>query len=1363
VKNLLRVVVGILAGQLIAVAAYGQTLALHRYTTANGLPQTIVYSICQDGRGLLWAGTQGGVASFDGQQFRTYDGRQGLPDNHVRAVAAGADGTIWLGHEYGGLSWLREGRIHHCRLPGLRLPGHVRSLLPVAGGVVWVATAGQGLLRVQCTARDTLLTRITQAQGLPSDSVNFIKPGLAGQLWVATARGLVALDASSGRRLPPAQQLPPLLAKNAVNSFYRVNDQLFWCATPTGLVQLAAGADWQTRCYTTAEGLCANLVLSVVQDRNGKVWATTAEGLCRAPGAGQRFACFPGQHTFDSDQAHDLLEDREGSLWIVDDNGLGQHLADERFQQFSLADGLIDNEVHAILKLGPGEYWVGTRLGLMALHTNSPGGRLLETVPLPGGAGGKFVRSLLRDRRGGIWVGTLAEGALRYDPATRRWTSYNHVPGLRGQRIASLAEDRQGRIWLATRQAGVTVFDPATGSFTTFDEEHGGLSSNSFWKAFCDHTGQVWLGSDDAGLIRVEAGASRFSFRRVDGQPGRLSIGSISEDQQGRLWLGSIGAGLLRFEPRTGQLRAYGLETGLQTLNPYFAQCDSAGHVWLGTNRGLDCFTIASAKAVSYSLAEGFAGLETNQNAVLLDAGNCLWVGTVNGLMHYNPALTHANRIAPQTQLTGLRVAFRDTSLAAGTALPYRLNTIAFDYIGISLANPEKVRYRYRLRGFDEGWVGPLAATSASYTNLPPGDFTFEVVAANNEGVWSPQPATFSFSIQPPWWRTWWAYLAYAGLFGFTLYAVRVNTRARERQRADRQLERQALSHLQELDRVKTDFFTNVSHEFRTPLTLIMGPAEELASEAAEAETRQRGGLILRNARRLLQLINQLLDLSKLEAGALQLRPSAGDLATFVRQLVASFASLAESRGVVLRCQVPENAVPFVFDALKLEDVCNNLLANAIRFTPGGGTVTVSLQETPPALAAPNGGIQLMVHDTGPGIDAAHLPHLFDRFYQGAPAAEARTGTGIGLALARELTELHGGTIEVSSILGAGATFTVSLPRLLHAPAAPAAEALPSSAQPPEVATDNTVIPPAAPDAELVLIVEDNDEVRELIRSTLEPAGYRLLLAADGLAGLGQARAEVPDLVISDVMMPGLDGYELCQQLKTDPATSHIPVVLLTARSSAEAKLQGLETGADSYLAKPFNPRELRAQVRNLLHLRTSIQARFHANPGPGRVGEEMPAPATTEPQPASADAGEELTFAPAAAHLLLDPLAAHEAAVAALPSLDQEFLRKVSESVLRHLDDEEFDVDQLGSDVAMSRTQVHRKLKALTGQSPGEYIRVTRLNRALALLRARTGTVAEVSYQVGFGSPTHFSTAFSKHFGYPPSAVAKQLASEPQ
>ncbi|HEX8657776.1 MAG TPA: two-component regulator propeller domain-containing protein [Hymenobacter sp.] len=1331
-KGLLRTLVwgwGLLALH----PAFSQALALREYTIANGLPQSVVYALCQDGQGRLWAGTQGGVCTFDGQQFRVLDGRQGLTDNHVRAVAAAPNGTIWLGHEYGGLAWVRRGKVGRCRLPGVAPTLHARRIALAPDGAVWVATEGQGLLRLRCGPRDTALTRLTRAQGLPSDNVSFVGPGPHGQLWAATDAGLAVLSATTGRVAAAEQQaLPPAVRTGLINSFSRVNDSVFWVATSQGLLRLSGGSGaWQVRRFGPRHGLCSANVRQVLQDRAGRVWATTATGLSCAPASGRPFECVAGGGSFDSDVASDLLEDREGSLWAVHDNGIAQHLPDDGFAQFTTAQGLPDNEVHSLLKKRHGEYWVGTTTGLVLLRPGAAPGQQAQAVTLPGGPTQHFVRCLFTDRRGDLWVGLSEAGVLRYRPATGRWTAFDQRPGLAGQSVVSIAEDGRGRIWLLTRQAGLTVFDPATQGFQTFDARHGGLGTSDLWQIVRARNGWLWVGTDDRGLVRLDPATD--TFWRVPGQPDRLSIGSISEDGRGNLWLGSIGNGLLRYDGR--RLQSFGLQTGLQSNNPFFVQCDSLGHVWLGTNLGLDCFDTRTGRARSYGLAEGFTGRETNQNAVLLDQGGQLWVGTINGLMHYNPARARPNRTPPRTFVTGLRIFLKDTALVSGLVLPHHLSHLTFDYIGVSLTNPGKVRYQYRLAGFDPDWVGPLATTSATYTNLPPGDYAFEVKAANNDGVWNAAPATYSFSIRPPWWRTWWAYLLYAGGFGLLIYGVNSYAQDRERQRADRELERQALAHLQELDRVKTDFFTNVSHELRTPLTLILGPAEVLATAPADPNIRRQGGLVLSHARKLLTLINQLLDLSKLEAGALRLQPTAGDLAALVQRLVAAFSSLAEDRGITLRCELPPGPVPLVFDAAKLEEIVTNLLANALRFTPAGGRVTVTVAEMLPTAAWPAGGATITVADTGSGIEADDLPHLFNRFYQAGSSAndQRRTGTGIGLALVRELTELHAGTVAVTSTPGHGATFVVQLPRVLQpgaaAPLATAAEATASGSAalpgPPELGE-----PGSGADADLVLVLEDNAEVREFIRSTLAADGYRLLTAADGAAGLALALAEVPDLIVSDVMMPNLSGYQVCQQLKAHPATSHVPVVLLTAKSDPEAKLEGLETGADCFLAKPFSPRELRAQVRNLLALRHRLQARL-APPAP--------------------------LAAPAA---LPDAQAAHAAAVAGLPTLDQEFLRRVNESILRHLGDETFGVDELGADIGMGRTQIHRKLKALTGQSPGEVIRVTRLHRALALLRARTGNVAEVAYQVGFANPTHFSTAFSRQFGYPPSAAARQADS---
>ena len=519
---------------------------------------------------------------------------------------------------------------------------------------------------------------------------------------------------------------------------------------------------------------------------------------------------------------------------------------------------------------------------------------------------------------------------------------------------------------------------------------------------------------------------------------------------------------------------------------------------------------------------------------------------------------------------------------------------------------------------------------------------------------------------------------------------------------------------LRALDEAKSRFFTNITHEFRTPLTLLLGPAEQLLAEATQPAVRQHAALVQRNAQHLLRLINQLLDLSKLEAGHLALEPVSADVVPFVRGLVGSFESLAEQRGIGCVFATDQPALYLDFDPEKLEKVVYNLLANALKFTSGGGQVWVRLaQSTAPAAAAEE-YLELTVRDTGRGIAPAHLPHVFDRFYQ-ADSSDTREqeGTGIGLALTKELVELHGGSIALASQPGQGTTATVRLPvrhaaasavlppaPLPPAPVAPAAGSAPVAA---ETLADELV---------RVLVIEDNADVRAFVQATLA-AHYQVLTAADGEAGVALACEQVPDLVLTDVMMPRLDGHGVCRALKQDERTSHIPVVMLTAKAGLDSKLEGLQTGADAYLPKPFHTAELLATIANLLHGRQQLQVAYRRGfAAPAGLG---------------------------------------------LPSLEQAFVARVQQVVEQHLDDETFDVEALGRQMALSRTQLHRKLKALLGQAPGDFVRSVRLTRAHALLVGGVGTVADVAYQVGYGNPSNFSTSFARHFGYPPSEARQK------
>jgi signal transduction histidine kinase/DNA-binding response OmpR family regulator len=960
------------------------------------------------------------------------------------------------------------------------------------------------------------------------------------------------------------------------------------------------------------------------------------------------------------------------------------------------------------------------------------------------------VWSLLESPRGYLWAGTY-RGLYHYEIATGRSRQYRHDPadsdGLPEVEVKGVFRDREGTLWAVTENYLAKLVDPARGRFVSYPyNERPTAGMWTFPSLVQTGDGNLWFGSLQ-GLVRFDPRTTTFRHYRNDprvptslGHDGVLALLRDPLQPDRILWIGTAGGGLNRLDIEAGTFSRYTTAQGLPNNVVYGVLPGDAGDLWLSTNRGLARFDPGTGAVRSFDAADGLQSNEFNSGAAFRSASGELFFGGIYGFSHFRPEDIRDNPHRPEVVITGLRRLNRrevvgdsgsilERSIVETTSLRVAAhdNVLIFEFAALDYSAPGKNRYAYRMVGFNDTWIDAGDMRTAAYTNLPPGSYAFQVRGSNNDGVWNEAGTSLDIHILPPWWRTFWAYGGYLLLAGALVLGVRryeIN-RIRLRQRAEQ--EHQQAEQLRELDRARSRFFANVSHEFRTPLTLTLGPLDDLHAGfhgPLAPVMAEQVELARRNAGRVLELIDQLLEVARLEVGSTPLRARQVELGTFITRLAEAFRPLAERRSIAWLVELPAEPFTVYADPAHLERILANLLSNAFKFTQAGGTVQLTLEAE---LAA----ARISVRDDGPGIAPADLPHVFDRFYRGnESAARHQPGTGIGLALARELVALHGGTLEVESEEGAGSTFTVTLlcgrehltaeqvgdgghledwsPRL----------PLPSALveQPPAGEVAGSAEDGVPADVTTVLVVEDNPDLRAFIRMHLQ-GRFRVVEAVDGGQGLELARRILPDLVLSDVMMPTLDGYGLCRALKEDPETDFIPVILLTARAASEDRLAGLREAADAYLTKPFQVEELTTQIDNLISLRRRLRERFGGK---------------------------------------LLPLQVHQVPLG-LAASDAKFLEQVRGAIENHLADEDFGVEQLARLVAHSRGHLHKRLKEISDESPSDLLRRMRLERASQLLEAGAGSVSEIAYGVGFKSVAHFSNRFQDHFGVRPSAYRLQ------
>lgn len=1052
-----------------------------------------------------------------------------------------------------------------------------------------------------------------------------------------------------------------------------------------------------------------------------------------------------------------IYYDKAGILWLTtyEKELVKVVLQSDVFKQKLLVEKSLSttsNEVRGIMFDRQNRLWVGAKGGKLYVYQNDHiVTELFDNEPKEGLG---LVYSILEDRSGNVWLGTKGNGLFKASPLNRERTKYHlshfldsdKPNGLKGKEIYALLEDKTNRIWVGTFDGGLNLVKPLGDSvqFVRDGPAFAGYPKVGFYKIrymTCDGAGNIWIATTD-GLVLLNANSSQsptYRYKTYSKIPGdKESLGNndvqfIYRDSKNRMWLGTSGGGFnlaLGSAPLPQlKFRSYTTKDGMP--NDYVVSCseDRQGKLWIATENGLSRFSPETGEFRNYDSYDGLPKLSFSEASCSRLLDGRLVFGTTKGFLSFNPAGFNGNRIEANIAFTNLQINNEDARPVSGESvlktdvnyisdltLKYNQNIISIDYAILDNRSGDRQAFAYRLVGFDTTWHDDRQLRRVTYTNLPAGYYVFEVKALSTD-LYSNSPyRRLAINILPPPWKTWWAYVLYAISIGVLLFFIRRNALAMIRLRNKVALE-------QKLAALKLNFFTNISHELRTPLTLIVSPLEQLAKKE---KLSPQGAAIVdvarKNADRMVRFINQLLDLRKVQSDKAALRISRVEIVSFIKKIGDHFSEAARSKRIKLDVITEQKELVAWVDAEKLDVVIYNLLGNAVKFTFKEKTIRVyvrALEEEQSFLIA--------VNDEGPGVPEESLLDIFELFHEGNPKAERELkGTGIGLALCKEFVSLHGGTIWAENNKEGGLTVNVKLKlgtehykqeevSFLNVPKAPSSSAYQPPIQQQLLPQTSFNDSPKDQQAPLVLLVEDNDDLRSFIKGQLHEF-YRVELARNGEEGLQKAINLTPDLIVSDIMMPVMDGIRMLDKIKNDVNTSHIPVVLLSAKYSIESQIEGLKYGADYYITKPFNNEFLIASIDNLLRQRKKLFERL--------VEKQNKVPLTPSP--------------------------------IVITSKDEIFLKEVIRAVEDKMEVSDFNIESLADAMGMNTNTFYKKFKSLTGLTPVEFVRDMRLQRAKQLLDAGGNNISEVAYTVGFSNPKYFSTCFKEKYHVSPSDYLK-------
>jgi ligand-binding sensor domain-containing protein/signal transduction histidine kinase/DNA-binding response OmpR family regulator len=1363
--------------------AQSLNLKFKHITTTDGLSGNTVETIFQDSRGYIWFGTRDGLNQYDGYNIRIFRNNatnlKSISDNYIKCICEDARHNIWIG-TLNGLNKFDPYKnsftvYKHDPSNKNSLSGNeINCLYTGKEGKLWIGTNSGGLNYYDAKNDDFKQYQYKKNYPLKHiyDEINDLYEDGYRNLWIGTDKGIILYNGKTGGLINTF--------KLKGNSDYHINYTItkiqedkqgnIWIGTlDDGIVVINLNTQTVKQFRHNDKepfSLSTDQIRSLFIDKKGKIWAGGINGSLdlfnSAINAFIHCKNVPGNPLSLSQKTISaIFEDNQNDIWVGTHRG-GVNLYAPLANKFKLIqpqpdnnNSLSYNDVKSFCQDHLGNIWVGTDGGGLNLYNTANNTfqhykyNVYDTKSISSDA----ILGINEDHENNLWIGTWGGGLNLMNRNNNTFVHFTNNPAdknsISSNYVQTTLDDSEGNFWIATYYGGLNLFDLKTHTFrrvTSDPKQETSMFGNNVVSLNEDKDKNVWIGTDDGGLNCYNLIKNKFTHYFINSQQ-TPDIRTIFTDSKGRVWVGH--AGLYLFNKSANRFDLFTDKGGLSSEFIKGITEDKEDNLWISTSNGLTKLNPDNYSIKKYNIADGLQGLEFEAGSYMQTKEGEMYFGGINGFNTFYPHDIKINQfIAPvyitnfqlfnQTILPGQKDSplQNDISFTHHVDLNYQQSSISFEFSLLNYTAPENNQYAYKLDGFEKTWHYSHTERKANYTNLYPGHYTFYVKAANNDGVWNNKLTSVSIDIRPPFWETWWFELLIFLLFFTSAYFLLLFKKNLDLKKIDEKKR-------EEMHNIQLQFFTNISHEFRTPLSLILGPVEKMMKEDNRLTFHQYYETIHRNANRLLLLINELMDFRKAETGALRLKVMPGNLNLFIEEIAEDFKSLALQKNINLYLKIDKDLGETWFDRQIIEKIILNLMNNAFKYTQNGGSITIELYENEwdftsvyehqIAINANYKGKKyayIRVSDNGIGISNDSIQHLFERYYR---ITDAHMGSGVGLAFVKSLTLLHKGSIYVNSKKNAGSDFVVRFP--IDKTDYSVNETWGSKSINGAIQLESLIVPAYQSEnrelheftktaiisdnnrAYKILIVDDNEELRNFIHHSLAEF-YQIIEAADGIAAMAITKAEMPDLIISDLMMPKMNGMDFCRELKKDKKTSQIPFIILSAKDAIESKIEGADSGADLYFPKPVSIHLLLLSIKNIFEQRNTLKERYLNN------------------------------------YFL-------EAQEITDSENDKAFLDQLISLIELQLGNSDLDVDYICKEIGMSKTKLYNKIKGITGYSIGEFVRSFRLKKAANIITHEDILLTDVMYRVGIQTQSYFTKAFKKEFGKTPSQFSQDIRNQ--